>query len=38
VYIADSESSSVRSITSTGKVAAVVGGARDPTVISNQEI
>jgi hypothetical protein len=34
IVIADSESSSVRSITSAGKVVGLVGGARDPTVSS----
>jgi len=32
IYIADSESSSIRSITSGGKVMALVGGNRDPCV------
>ena len=32
VFIADSESSSVRMITHDGKVAGVVGGNRDPKV------
>lgn len=32
LYIADSESSSIRSITAKGQVVGVVGGSRDPTV------
>jgi len=38
VFIADSESSSIRMIDGNGKVVGLVGGSRDPTVSFNLTI
>lgn len=32
IFIADSESSSIRSVTAKSQVTGIVGGSRDPTV------